>query len=305
MKETKNGNCHNVMAGTALVLSAITLVWGVVLGTCIYKKVDTLYKVGIETQYGSQANFDAIFETSMTPTVRKQIDERVQQALQQMKAEQEKNDGDMADDESNLDTKAALNDPTWNANWMEADSLFGLRGTPGNAVINVKNGNFKAVSGAYPQSAFEAVIADLKAGKELVNDDMGNAGKLTEKQISLLLEGAHFNGDQNADIVIVEYSDLLCPFCQRHYNDKTLENIIAADSSVALVFKNMPIVSLHPNAPLGAKGVECAGELWGSEHFYAYLDKAFAQSDFNGSNVIKIAEEIGLDREAFVACFTK
>lgn len=52
----------------------------------------------------------------MTPTVRKQIDERVQQALQQMKAEQEKNDGDMAADESNLDTKAALNDPTWNAN---------------------------------------------------------------------------------------------------------------------------------------------------------------------------------------------
>ncbi len=293
------------MAGTALVLSAITLVWGAILGTCIYKKVDTLYKAGIVTQYGSQANFDAIFDASMTPEVKKQLDERVQQALEQMKAEQGNLDQDMTGDEASVDTQAAFNDPKWEANASEAASLFGLRGTPGNAVINVKNGNFKAVSGAYPQSAFEAVISDLKAGKELTTDDMGNAGKLTNEQIATLLEGVHYKGDQNAEIVIVEYSDLLCPFCQRHYNDKTLENVVAADASVALVFKNMPIAGLHPNAPLGAKGLECAGELGGSEQFYAYLDKAFAQSDFNGSNVVKIAEEIGLDKDAFVACFTK
>ena len=104
---------------------------------------------------------------------------------------------------------------------------------------------------------------------ELTTDDMGNAGKLTNEQIATLLEGVHYKGDQNAEIVIVEYSDLLCPFCQRHYNDKTLENIVAADASVALVFKNMPIAGLHPTAPIGAKGVECAGELGGSEQFYA------------------------------------
>lgn len=276
-----------------------------VLGTCVYKKVNTLYKALIETQYGSQANFEAIFGASMTPEARKQIDEKVQQVVQQMKAEQGNLDEEDTADELNIDTKAALNDPTWDTNSAEADSLFGLRGTPGNAVINVKNGNFKAVGGAYPQSAFEAVIADLKAGKELVNDDMGNAGKLTKEQIAGLLENVYYNGDQNADIVIVEYSDLLCPFCQRHYNDKTLENIVASDNSVALVFKNMPIAGLHPNAPLGAKGVECAGKLGGSEKFYAYLDKAFAQSNFNGANVVKIAEEIGLDSDAFVACFTK
>ena len=119
----------------------------------------------------------------------------------------------------------------------------------------MKNGNFKAIGGAYPQSAFEAVIADLKAGKELTSDDMGKAGKLTKDQITALLKDVHFSGDKNADIIIVEYSDLLCPFCKRHYNDKTIENIVAADKAVALVFKNMPIAGLHPNAPLGAKGV--------------------------------------------------
>lgn len=300
-----DGTCLPLAAWTAVTLSGITLIGGAVLGTGIYKKVDTLYKAIIETQYSSQANFEAVFNASMTPEARKQIDEKVQQAVEQMKAQAGETGEELTSDENSTDTKAALSDPKWEANSSEAASLFGLGGTPGNAVINVKNGNFKAVSGAYPQSAFDAVIADLKAGKELTTDDMGNAGKLTNEQIVTLLEGAHYKGDQNAEIVIVEYSDLLCPFCQRHYNDKTLENIVAADASVALVFKNMPIAGLHPTAPIGAKGVECAGELGGSEQFYAYLDKAFAQSNFNGVNVVKIAEEIGLDKDAFVACFTK
>ena len=310
MEKCKNGNCHHIMAGTAVALSAITLIGGAVLGTCIYQKVNTMYKATIDFQFGSQENFDALYKARMTPETKKQLYDSIKQAVEQMKAQQDsdetaKDEEQAASDEKGIDTKAALNDATWEKNSKEASSLFDLSGTPGNAVINVKNGNFKAIGGAYPQSAFEAVVADLKAGKELTSDDMGKAGKLTKDQITALLKDVHFSGDKNADIVIVEYSDLLCPFCKRHYNDKTIENIVAADKAVALVFKNMPIAGLHPNAPLGAKGVECAGKLGGSEKFYAYLDKAFAENDFNGSNVVSLAEGIGLDKEAFVACFTK
>ena len=310
MEKCKNGSCHHIMAGTAVALSAITLIGGAVLGTCIYKKVNTMYKATIDFQFGSQENFDALYKARMTPETKKQLDESIKQAVEQIKAQQgsdeaAKDEEQAASDEKGLDTKAAFNDTTWEKNSKEASSLFDLSGTPGNAVINVKNGNFKAIGGAYPQSAFEAVVADLKAGKELTSDDMGKAGKLTKDQITALLKDVYFSGDKNADIVIVEYSDLLCPFCKRHYNDKTIENIVAADKAVALVFKNMPIAGLHPNAPLCAKGVECAGKLGGSEKFYAYLDKAFAENDFNGSNVVSLAEGIGLDKEAFVACFTK
>lgn len=310
MEKCKNGCCQNIMAGTAVALSAITLVGGAVLGTCVYQKVNTLYKATVELQFGSQENFEALYEARMTPETKKQLDESIKQAIEQMKAQQGTSDENSADaqvpaDESGIDTKAAFNDTKWEENSKEAASLFELSGTPGNAVINVKNGNFKAIGGAYPQSAFEIVIADLKAGKELATDDMGKAGKLTNDQITALLKNAHFKGDSKAEIVIVEYSDLLCPFCKRHYNDKTLENIVDADKNVALVFKNMPITGLHPNAPLGAKGVKCAGDLGGAEKFYAYLDKAFAANDFNGTNVVDIAEEIGLDKDAFVACFTK
>jgi protein-disulfide isomerase len=94
----------------------------------------------------------------------------------------------------------------------------------------------------------------MKNGETPVSDDMGNAGTLTQEQIDSILSNVYYRNDKsNADIVIVEYSDILCPFCQRHYNGRTIENILDADSSVALAFKNMPLAQLHPNAPLGAK----------------------------------------------------
>lgn len=41
-------------------------------------------------------------------------------------------------------------------------NVFGVRGTPGNILINVNTGEFELVSGAYPQSHFEEVIGRLR-----------------------------------------------------------------------------------------------------------------------------------------------
>ena len=205
-----------------------------------------------------------------------------------------------------MDTAAAYNDKLWDENSTEALQNFGLQGTPGNAVIDVKTGKYKAIGGAYPQSAFEEVIAKLQAGETLSTDDMGQAGTLTKDVLQKILKGAHYYGDEKAGIVVVEYSDILCPFCQRHFNAKTIENIVdASNGKVALVFKNMPIAALHPTAPIGAKGVECAGKIAGTKAFYTFLEKAFTYTTFNNDNVTEIATAIGLDKNEFAACFTK
>ena len=205
-----------------------------------------------------------------------------------------------------MDTAAAYNDKLWDENSTEALQNFGLQGTPGNAVIDVKTGKYKAIGGAYPQSAFEEVIAKLQAGETLSTDDMGQAGTLTKDVLQKILKGAHYYGDEKAGIVVVEYSDILCPFCQRHFNARTIENIVdASKGKVALVFKNMPIASLHPTAPLAAKGAECAGQIGGTKAYYDYLAQAFTYKVFNGSNVADIAKKVGLDEAKFAACFTK
>lgn len=42
-------------------------------------------------------------------------------------------------------------------------TLFGITGTPGNAVINNLTGEYEVVSGAYPASTFEGIIDKMLA----------------------------------------------------------------------------------------------------------------------------------------------
>ena len=61
----------------------------------------------------------------------------------------------------------------------------------------------------------------------------------------------YIKGNKNARITIIEYSDMLCPFCKRHYNAQTVENLIAKyPNDVNMVFRQMPLPQLHPTAPI-------------------------------------------------------
>ena len=61
----------------------------------------------------------------------------------------------------------------------------------------------------------------------------------------------YIKGNKNARITIIEYSDLLCPFCKRQYDAQTIENLIAKyPNDVNMVFRQMPLPQLHPTAPI-------------------------------------------------------
>lgn len=112
-------------------------------------------------------------------------------------------------------------------------------------------------------------------------------------------------GNKDAKITIIEYSDLLCPFCKRHYNAQTVENLVKKyPNDVNMVFRQMPLPQLHPTAPLWAQGAVCAGKLGGSETYYDYLAKAFAIEEFTEDNVKDIASDIGLKKSEFASCLT-
>ncbi len=126
---------------------------------------------------------------------------------------------------------------------------------------------------------------------------------LDEATIEKLFKDTYIKGNENARFVIFEYSDLLCPFCQRHHNDRTLQKVQEKyPNDVALVFKNMPLVQLHPTAPLWAEAVECAGKIWGSDDFYAFVDKAFTQNTFNEEVITNIAKEIWTSSSKIISC---
>lgn len=139
---------------------------------------------------------------------------------------------------------------------------------------------------------------------ETANETASTDAKILDQTtMDSILKDTYIKWNENARFIIFEYSDLLCPFCQRHHNDQTLQKVQEKyPNDVALIFKNMPLVQLHPTAPLWAEAAECAGKIGGSEAFYSYVDKAFIQSNFDNDNILALAKEVGLNSSRFTTC---
>jgi len=120
-------------------------------------------------------------------------------------------------------------------------------------------------------------------------------------------ENDHIVGNPNADIIIVEYSDIECPYCKNFHN--TMNRIMdeyAKDGKVAWVYRHFPIDSSHPKARKEAEATECANELGGNTAFWDYINKIFEITPSNNKMDMtllpQIAEDIGLDKAAFEEC---
>ena len=117
----------------------------------------------------------------------------------------------------------------------------------------------------------------------------------------------HILGNPDAPIVIVEYSDLECPFCkQLHTTMKTIMDEYGPTGKVAWVYRHYPIPQLHPNAPEIAEASECIAELGGNDAFWKFLDAIFVAAPLNErldmTKLPALATEVGVDVDAFNAC---
>lgn len=77
-------------------------------------------------------------------------------------------------------------------------------------------------------------------------------------------------GNPDAEVFIVEYSDIDCPFCARVH--PTLESVVDnSDGQIAWVYRHFPIEQLHPDATRKAMATECVGRLAGNDAYWEYL----------------------------------
>lgn len=112
----------------------------------------------------------------------------------------------------------------------------------------------------------------------------------------------HVLGNPNADIMIVEFSDIDCPFCSTFHT--TMHRIVdeyGKDGKVAWAYRHFPIDQLHPDARLKAESTECVASLGGNEAYWNYIDALFARSE-TAADLPAIAAEFGVNQEAFNAC---
>ncbi|KKU66631.1 MAG: Periplasmic thiol:disulfide interchange protein DsbA [Parcubacteria group bacterium GW2011_GWA2_47_16] len=116
----------------------------------------------------------------------------------------------------------------------------------------------------------------------------------------------HILGNPNAPIIMVEYSDLECPFCKSfHKTMQTLLDEYGKDGKVAWVYRHFPL-DIHPKAPKEAEATECAAEMGGNKAFWDYVNGIFAITPANNgldpAKLPVIAGQIGLDVQAFQTC---
>lgn len=127
----------------------------------------------------------------------------------------------------------------------------------------------------------------------------------TETKIEPVSAKDHLLGNANAEVVVIEYSDLECPYCKAFHG--TMHTILNDyQGKVAWVYRHYPIAELHAKAAKEAEASECAADQGGELTFWQFIDKVFEVTPSNDkldpSELPKIAQELGLDVSKFNNC---
>ena len=129
------------------------------------------------------------------------------------------------------------------------------------------------------EGSVEELQKEVKTLKEQVKalasmfKQLSNNQKLIAKEVGLISEQEKFSGpitlnysvlegDKDGKIVIMEFTDLQCPYCKQHQQStypKLRENFIEK-GAVLYANNHYPLTSIHPQAFEAAKYLKCADE---------------------------------------------
>lgn len=145
----------------------------------------------------------------------------------------------------------------------------------------------------------------------VANADAGLAGAAAPAEygsageVEALRDNDHVRGDRDARILLIEYSDLECPYCKSFH--PTAQQIVDSyDGQVAWVYRHFPL-SFHQNAQKEAEASECVRELGGETAFWDFIDTIYQRTTANGTGFAltalgPLAAEVGVNQSQFQSC---
>ena len=159
---------------------------------------------------------------------------------------------------------------------------FLVIGTPG------KSSNASEVKGTQVATNTNPTVQPAEPTADL--------SKMAQPTVDDLYRGAK---PENAEIVLVEYSDFQCPYCLRHH--PTMKRIVEEyGDKVSWVYRHFPLTSIHPQAQDSAEAAECANE---QGKFWDFADKLYENQTQLGSDLYtKLASDLKLNESKFADC---
>ena len=102
----------------------------------------------------------------------------------------------------------------------------------------------------------------------------------------------HSRGPLDAKLTVVEYGDYQCPYCgQAHPIVERMRTAFA--DSMRLIFRNLPLVDVHPHAEAAAEIAEAVGE---QGKFWEIHDTIYEnQHDLSDAALLGYVEQVGAD----------
>jgi protein-disulfide isomerase len=111
------------------------------------------------------------------------------------------------------------------------------------------------------------------------------------------LKDTPLRGSINAPVLIVEFADFECPYCQQI--KPVLDKVTAEyPGKVAFAYKDSPL-PMHPHAQKAAEAAHCAGT---QGKYWEYHDAIFANKQLEMPQLKETARALKLDGDAFDKC---
>ena len=158
------------------------------------------------------------------------------------------------------------------------------------------------------QSSREQIAEELKrewvqqAREEFFRAARERAGVriyLRPPRVDVDYDSSRVQGNPDAQIVLVEFSDFHCPFCQQAY--ATVKALLTKyDGSIKVAYRDLPLQEVPSIFADSAEAARCAGE---QGKFWEYHDLLFENPDDFGEQVFKeFAEFLNLNGPKFAVC---
>ena len=150
---------------------------------------------------------------------------------------------------------------------------------------------------AFNSKVEQGINAYIKKQEAEMQAAQAEAAAQAAKPVDVSLDDDAVEGDVDAPVTIVEFSDFQCPYCGR-YIEETYPQIkekYIDTGKVKYIFRDFPL-GFHQNARPAAIAAECVREEGGDSAFWAYHDVLFAnQEELSADDLKGYASEMGYD----------